>query len=195
MNRLKKLRKERNLTVTELSHALNIPQSTLTNYENEKRTPKQETWEKIAEFFGVSVAYLMGISDSIVDIPSLLESIFKESSDMMKEIVLKNDKEISEAVAFSIITLAGNFEKALDDYKNGDSKVFHDLRYIYRIIFAIFQGEYADVSSFESLKELHNDINEKHIMQLSTEEKKEKYDSDKRELIKLLDKYAFLKNS
>lgn len=63
MNRLKELRKEKNITLVELSKELDIPRSTLSRYENGDSEPKQETWDKIAAFFDVSTAYLMGVSD------------------------------------------------------------------------------------------------------------------------------------
>lgn len=60
MNRIKQLRKEKNFTLMELSEKINIPNNTLSQYENEKRNPKPEVWDKLAKFFGVSVKYLQG---------------------------------------------------------------------------------------------------------------------------------------
>ena len=65
MNRIKQLRKEKMLTISELSDKLGIPKTTLNNYENGNRTPRdQETWETMAQYFGVPVAYLMGIENT-----------------------------------------------------------------------------------------------------------------------------------
>lgn len=67
MNRIKELRKEKNLTISKVSQDLNIPKTTLNNYENGKRSPRdQASWEKIANYFNVSVGYLMGINDQRV---------------------------------------------------------------------------------------------------------------------------------
>ena len=64
MNRIKELRKEKKLTISKVSDDLNIPKTTLNNYENGKRTPRDSVlWEKIADYFNVSVSYLMGLSD------------------------------------------------------------------------------------------------------------------------------------
>lgn len=60
MNRLRELRKEKKLTLMELSKEVQIPNNTLSQYENEKRKPKLETWQKLADFFDVSVPYLKG---------------------------------------------------------------------------------------------------------------------------------------
>ena len=62
-NRLKELRNKKHLTLKELGEQLGMPNNTLSQYETGKREPKLETWEKLADFFGVSVPYLQGISD------------------------------------------------------------------------------------------------------------------------------------
>ena len=46
MNKIKELRKEKNITVAELAKELGISQSMLTNYENGNGTPRDESiWE------------------------------------------------------------------------------------------------------------------------------------------------------
>lgn len=64
MNRIRKLRREKELTLIELSKQVGIQHSTLSQYETGKREPKLETWEKIAKILDVSPAYLMGLEDS-----------------------------------------------------------------------------------------------------------------------------------
>ena len=67
MNRIKELRKAKGVTVKELAETLGIAQSMLTNYENGSSTPREQSvWEKLSEYFGVSVSYLMGLTDSLV---------------------------------------------------------------------------------------------------------------------------------
>ncbi|CAK1229443.1 Transcriptional regulator [Fructobacillus tropaeoli] len=63
-NRIKRLREEKNIGIQALSEKLNIPQSTLTRYEtNFIKKGKMPIWQKLADFFGVSVGYIQGISD------------------------------------------------------------------------------------------------------------------------------------
>lgn len=62
-NRLKGIRKHKGLTLSKVSEAVNIKPNTLSQYENEKREPKLETWEKLASFFKVPPSYLMGLTD------------------------------------------------------------------------------------------------------------------------------------
>lgn len=43
---------------------VNLANNTLSQYERGIREPRMKTWEKLANFFGVSTGYLMGLSDS-----------------------------------------------------------------------------------------------------------------------------------
>ena len=65
MNRLKELRKEKNLTLKELGQKVGMANNTLSQYETGKREPKLETWNKLAEYFNVPASYLMGLSDDV----------------------------------------------------------------------------------------------------------------------------------
>lgn len=60
MNRIKELRKERKLTQTQLCKILNIAQPTLSGYETNSFEPDNATMSKIADFFNVSIDYLLG---------------------------------------------------------------------------------------------------------------------------------------
>ena len=62
-NRIKKLRIESGLTQMELAEKVGMANNTLSRYENEKRKPKEEVLQKLADFFDVSVPYLQGIDD------------------------------------------------------------------------------------------------------------------------------------
>ncbi len=66
MNKIKELRKEKNITVAELAKELGISQSMLTNYENGNGTPRDESiWEKLSQLFGVSKSHVMGLTTDI----------------------------------------------------------------------------------------------------------------------------------
>jgi transcriptional regulator with XRE-family HTH domain len=62
--RLKQLRDEINLTQEELAKLLNLSRGTYAHYELGKRQPDYDTLMSIANFFEVSVDYLLGNSDS-----------------------------------------------------------------------------------------------------------------------------------
>ena len=78
MNRLRALRKEKKLTLKEVSsqleqNNLKISPDALAKYERGDREPKLETWQKLADFFGVSVPYLQGVSD--IDDPNFYKNL------------------------------------------------------------------------------------------------------------------------
>lgn len=64
MTRLKELRKEKKLTQKELAEETDIPYRTLQRWENGESQIKPEKAEKLADFFGVSVGYLLGYDDN-----------------------------------------------------------------------------------------------------------------------------------
>jgi len=61
--RLQQLRKERGLTQKQLSEQLCISVETLINYENGRREPGAAWLGRLELFFGVSGAYIMGLTD------------------------------------------------------------------------------------------------------------------------------------
>ncbi len=61
--RLVTLRKERKLTQAELAKALNVTQAAIGNWELGKREPDNKTLSDIADFFHVSIDYLVGRTD------------------------------------------------------------------------------------------------------------------------------------
>lgn len=64
-NRLEYLRKNRNLSQGELAKALNIDRTSVVHYENSEsgRIPRPDTLKQIADFFGVSIDYLLDLTD------------------------------------------------------------------------------------------------------------------------------------
>ena len=64
MNRLKELRKEKKLTQKELADKINVSKITVLRWENGERQIKPDKAEKLADFFGVSVGYLLGYTNN-----------------------------------------------------------------------------------------------------------------------------------
>lgn len=62
VNRIRELREDRDLRQTDLSAATGIDQKTISNYETGKTNPDSWAIIRLAEFFGVSCDYLLGIS-------------------------------------------------------------------------------------------------------------------------------------
>lgn len=61
--RLKKIRKERRISQLKLAMDLNMNQNTISRYENMEREADYETLIKFADYFNVSLDYLLGRKD------------------------------------------------------------------------------------------------------------------------------------
>ncbi len=93
MNRLKELREDRDLLQKEVAEITGIEQRTLSNYETGKTNPDSETIIKLAEFYGVSCDYLLGVNKINVteseDIVKELERLKQRITQLQKYISFK----------------------------------------------------------------------------------------------------------
>lgn len=63
-DKLKKLRKEKGISQEELADVLDINRTSIVHYEgNNNRVPRNERLQEIADFFGVSMDYLLDRTD------------------------------------------------------------------------------------------------------------------------------------
>ena len=77
-NRIKELRTKHNYTLDDMEEKTGIKRGTYSNYENGKTEPKLETWQKLADFFGVSIPYLQGYAE--INIPNDLKFDSKQDA-------------------------------------------------------------------------------------------------------------------
>ncbi len=63
--RLKELRKKRSISQLKLALDLNMNQNTISRYENMERQADYETLIRFADYFGVSLDYLLGRTDEV----------------------------------------------------------------------------------------------------------------------------------
>lgn len=73
MLRIKELREEKNISQLELAKKLNLTQQSISLYEKGDREPSIDVLKSIANFFNVSLDYLLGKSD--IRNPEELKSI------------------------------------------------------------------------------------------------------------------------
>lgn len=59
MNRLKELRKAKNLSQNDVAKSIYTSQQNYSRYENEEIEPDYDTLKKLAEFFDVSIDYIL----------------------------------------------------------------------------------------------------------------------------------------
>lgn len=143
MNRLKELRKEKRLTQEELAREIGISKITVLRWENGERQIKPDKAEKLADFFGVSVGYLLGYTDNkkVYDDETTLEidgDIITFSKEKWKDeygerlltnfvrFLIDNNFYLSNTEVISILKLISS----LSVYNGDDlkTKVFNDIR-------------------------------------------------------------------
>lgn len=88
MNRIRDLREDRDLRQIDVARATGIDQKTLSNYETERTRPDSEALIRLADFFGVSIDYLVGRASGRPRTPA---EIVRELDRIQSELeVLKN---------------------------------------------------------------------------------------------------------
>lgn len=117
MNRLRELRKERGYSLKEVAKEIELAESQLSYYENGKRQPRdQETWQKLADFYNVSVPYVMGIDAQQINAlqEGALDLILPTSfSNLLKK--TEDNLEINKKIRFSIGFLVTNLSSLIDE--------------------------------------------------------------------------------
>ena len=102
-NRLKKLRKEKELTQADLAKVLNTNQSQYGKYENGKTNLSIENAQILSEYFGVTLSYLLGLDDNSGTDGSKKMTPFQS---LVRDRGMSL-KEISEATGIAYPTLSG----------------------------------------------------------------------------------------
>ncbi|MCY9664510.1 helix-turn-helix domain-containing protein [Paenibacillus alginolyticus] len=88
-DRIALLREKRGLTQEELSNKIGISRAALSHYETNRREPDYETINKIANFFNVTVDYLLGRTDQPQTVLDHDVREFVEHLDLTDESILK----------------------------------------------------------------------------------------------------------
>ncbi|WPK12291.1 helix-turn-helix transcriptional regulator [Lysinibacillus louembei] len=106
--RLKKLRKSKNLSQYELADRLGFSRGKLANYEQGTREPDFSTLELIAKFFDVSTDYLLGVGSSKTEYDNKAE---KDIAKRLKQ--FEADLENSDGLAFDGEPLSDEAKESL----------------------------------------------------------------------------------
>ena len=115
MNRLKELRKEKKLSQKEIAKEMNISEKTLSRWENEESQIKPEKAQQLAEFFGVSVGYLLGYSEYRELEKALDKKIFSNYPDVEATL----NQEIKELIGERVKDFYEYIDKQFyESYKN-----------------------------------------------------------------------------
>ncbi|MGT2785338.1 helix-turn-helix domain-containing protein [Streptococcus merionis] len=78
MNRLKELRQEKNAKQEDLAEVASVSAMTISRWENGESQIKPDKAQTLADYFGVSVAYLLGYEEA-----DTLENILKEAEEYL----------------------------------------------------------------------------------------------------------------
>jgi transcriptional regulator with XRE-family HTH domain len=79
--RIKELREEKGITQLSLAKAVNLSQQTIGHYEVGRANPDPGTLNKIADFFGVSIDYLMGRTNVRAVIDTIAAHVAEEGEE------------------------------------------------------------------------------------------------------------------
>lgn len=104
MNRLKELRKQKGLTQQGLADEISVSKITVLRWENEERQIKPEKAQQLADYFGVSVGYLLGYSE------------YRDSQEASYQLYRKDSNDPFNHVKAKVYSLLGDdLMKVLED--------------------------------------------------------------------------------
>lgn len=92
MLRLRELRKSKKLTMREFGNLLGVAESTISLYENGKREPDSKTLMWIADYFEVSLDYLLGRTDIKEEPEELFTKLASKGSRTTAAFYYENEK-------------------------------------------------------------------------------------------------------
>lgn len=121
MNRLKELRKEKKLTQQELADMIGTTKLTVSNWENDKHVIKSDKAKKLADFFGVSVGYLLGYESDRELRNALAHGVAKHSDDKLLEL-------LNEKIEFESFNIE-KYNKAKTELIEHIDKMLLELRF------------------------------------------------------------------
>ena len=99
---LKNLRKEKNVTQDELAKVLNMKRTSISGYETGRKEPDFATLSRIADYFGVSVDFLLGRSTIRYGMDGLME-VMQEDSELASFVYELVANYVVKAISKSIL--------------------------------------------------------------------------------------------
>ena len=111
LNAINDLRKKTGLSQKEFAGLFNVHQTAVSQWETGKTTPDKETLIKIADYFGVSIDYLLGNTEqkekasipkdereiTLDDFTFAMQNETKDLTDMDKQILLSMARQLNDA--------------------------------------------------------------------------------------------------
>ena len=108
-----KLLRERGVTAYKVAKDTGIGTATLSNWKNGKYTPKQDKMQKLADYFGVTIDYLMTGKDSASEETPIDIDHAQNEPERKLLVLCRQAHDVSEEEREDIINL---FENTIDLY-------------------------------------------------------------------------------
>lgn len=126
--RLRKLRKKNNMTQKDLADHIGVDRATIAGYETKGKEPAYEKLEKLANFFNVSIDYLLGRSEesqsaneikkAISDDPELVSAWEEISKREDLQLLFKQTKDLDESSIKQVIRIIKAIEEEEEENHN-----------------------------------------------------------------------------
>lgn len=156
MNRLRQVRKQKGLTLVKVAEDTGISIANLSRYESVDVEPRRETWVKLADYYNVPVAYLMGLPDGLVQHINKTQAMTIDDvkSNRLRELRKKlgfTAKQVSEDMKeYGIDIPVSTLTKYEVGERNPKIDKLKDLAFYYKVPLSYLQGE---PMNFEELHE------------------------------------------
>lgn len=95
MKKLRLLREANNLTQKQMANILNVTQKTVSTYENGLTEPDISTMIKIADFFDVSLDYLLDRKTTKTETTRITIDISADELSVLKRVIARLDEQLN----------------------------------------------------------------------------------------------------
>lgn len=158
MNRIREIRKQKNISQAKIAEFLNTTPQSISLYEKGQREPKITTWQKLAEFFEVPTPYLMGVSDDPDGFDLWKNATGYDQKQIQNEIErMKRANRVSSDETLQ--HLIGRAVTNLDGDMGGetDASALHEIQYLLKNIRnEVLDKYYLDPKKVDQLPKIGN---------------------------------------
>ena len=98
--RLVQLRKKHGITQKQLAKSLSLSELAIQNYESGRRKPAYDALISLADYFGVSLDYLVGRADTPTPVPQTAQSAETEIQSEFNKLTESEQKDVLDYIRF-----------------------------------------------------------------------------------------------
>ena len=125
MNRLRQVRKQNGLTLVKVAEDTGISIANLSRYESVDVEPRRETWIKLADYYCVPVAYLMGLPSGLVE---YIDQLGYLNFEKLHEFIIRwaNDRNMIKQDRLTVLAQLAKVSEELGELSAGINKSDED---------------------------------------------------------------------